>query len=188
MSRYASAWGAWAVTAASWVHASTKAAARLLQSGSPEHGSGLGLLPLVTTPPELEFWMTMLGAVALSELERWAFNRLSARAERSDGKGGDGAEDGGGGGSGGGGSGSGGGSSATTPKSAAEAAADAAAEMKKQYVKRTEPKEVLVRAEPHARRSLQSPSAPRARVCTAEHSGAGHRARRRCARCTSCCG
>ena len=73
------AWIAFGITAASWTHASAKAVARLLQSGSG-HGDGFHVLPLVTTPPELEFWVCMCIAYIVSEGERYAFLALSVRA------------------------------------------------------------------------------------------------------------
>ena len=140
LSATAAGWAAFGLTACSWVHLTAKGAARLLQSGRKGEGDGFGMLPTPTTPPELEFWVCMTAAFILSECERHAFTAFSARLEadaaaieptastsrtttttspRASAS-----------------------STSGKPKSAAETAADAAQELKKQYVKSTEPKDI----------------------------------------------
>ena len=128
MSHRSTAWTAAAISAATWIHISGKALARLLQSGTG-HGDGFHVLPLVTSPPEMEFWACMLVALATSECERRLFVALSSavhgKASVSEHATATHPA-----------------SAAAAPKSAAESAADASAEMKKAYVKSTEPQEV----------------------------------------------
>eukprot|EP00900_Chrysochromulina_parva_P009996 jgi/Chrpa1/18999/Chrysochromulina_OHIO_Genome00006674-RA len=132
-------WIALAITALSWTHASCKSAGRLLSAGSGE-GDGFNLLPLVTSPPEVPFWLCVGAAYVCSELERRVFDSLSkrlapapdARKAKGDAAGGSTSR--------GGGRTRGGNGGASMPKGDAELAAEQSAAIKKQYLEATEPK------------------------------------------------
>ena len=101
-----------------------KALARLLQAGiDPSTGS----LPSPTTPTEVWFWLAVAAAPTLALLELTFGAKAAAAAAKA--AGGEGGEDG---------EAAGGGAGGTGKKGEG----DPAAEVKKAYIKRTEPKEI----------------------------------------------
>ena len=104
-------------------HTAAKALARLLQAGiDPSTGS----LPDPTTPTEVWFWLAVAAAPTLALLELTFGAKAAAAAKAAGGEGGEDGEAAGGGAGGTGKKGEG----------------DPAAEVKKAYIKRTEPKEI----------------------------------------------
>ena len=105
-------------------HTAAKALARLLQAGiDPSTGS----LPDPTTPTEVWFWLAVAAAPTLALLELTFGAKAAAAAAKA--AGGEGGEDG---------EAAGGGAGGTGKKGEG----DPAAEVKKAYIKRTEPKEI----------------------------------------------
>ena len=119
-----------ALAAIALIYSSVKGFARLVQSGYG-HGVGYGLLYRHgTTPPELEFWICVVGSAVIAEIECRLHDRLVAGADF--GRFGSDSKEAGG-------SAAGSTKGKKGAKSAADEAADAANEVKIEYCKRTDP-------------------------------------------------